>query len=99
MDLLVAVFGHMSLGSFGSMLMGVHVMAVGGMGVMRRLLVISRIVMFRGGVVMFGGVLVMFRSLAVVLSSFLGHDEFSPGFQSIAHLTIVRFTSQNAQVL
>jgi len=77
--LLVAVLAHMSLGSFGAMFMGVHLVALSGMGVMGGLLVVSRIVMFGGRVVMFGGVLVMFRSLAVVLSSFHGHDEYSPG--------------------
>ena len=71
----------MSLGSLGAVFMGVSVMALGGVGVMSRLLVVSRIVVLRGGVVMFGSVLVMFRSLAVVLSSFHRHDEYSPSLQ------------------
>ena len=69
---------------FMRVFMGVSVMALGRVRVMGSLLMVSRIVMLRGGVVMFGSVLVMFRSLAVVLRSFLGHDEYSPGLESIA---------------
>jgi hypothetical protein len=79
----------MSLGSFARMFLGMTVVALGGVGVMRRLLVISRFGMFGGGVMMLCGVLVMFGSFTVVLRSFLRHDEYSPS-QSRSHLTTVR---------
>jgi hypothetical protein len=78
----------MSLGSFGAVLMGMHMMGVGRVGVMGRFLVISRIVMLSRSVVMLSRVLVMFGSFTVVLRSFLGH-EFSPN-QSRSHLTAMR---------
>jgi hypothetical protein len=81
----VAVFAHMSLGSFMSMLFGVGVMALRRVGVMRGLFVIARIVMLCGSVMLFSGVFVMFRSFAVMLGGFLGHDGFSPGESSQLH--------------
>jgi hypothetical protein len=68
----------MSLRGFGGVFMGMHMVAMGRVGVMGRLLVISRLVMLCGGVVMLSRMLVMFGSFTVVLRSFLGHDELSP---------------------
>jgi len=51
----------------GMMLLGMAGMAVGGVGVMRRLLVIAGFVMLGGFAVVLGGVFVMFGSLVMMV--------------------------------
>jgi hypothetical protein len=55
------------------MMFGVAGMAVGGVGVMRGLLVIAGLVVLGGFAVMPGGVLVMFGGLGVMIDGVLAH--------------------------
>jgi hypothetical protein len=76
---LAVVLGVMTA-RLGMMLLGMAGMAVGGMGVMRRLLVIAGLMMFGGFAVMLGRVFVMFGGLVMmVLDACVVAHVCSPG--------------------
>ena len=64
----------------GMMFLGVAGMPVGGMGVVRRLLVIAGLMMLGGFTMVLGCVLVMFGSLVMVLDACVVAHVFSPGW-------------------
>jgi hypothetical protein len=91
------VFVHMSLSGLAGVFLGVPVMALRRVGVVSRLLMISRLMMLGGGIMMLCGVLVVFGSFTMVLRSFLRH-ECSP-VKSRSQLTSLRCTNQHAHGL
>jgi len=61
-----------------AMLLRVGGMAMGGVGMMRRLFVIAGFMMLRGLAMMARGMRVMFSGVSVVLGCFLGHGASFP---------------------
>jgi hypothetical protein len=61
------------------MMLGMAGMAMGAVGMMRRLLVIAGFMMFGGFAVMLRGMLVVLGSLVMVLYAFVVAHVFSPG--------------------
>jgi hypothetical protein len=62
-----------SLGRLVGMVVGMKVMSVGGMGMVRRLLVSTAFMVLRCFLVMMGRVFMVFGGLHVMLRSLLGH--------------------------
>jgi hypothetical protein len=70
------------------MMLGMAGMAMGAVGVMRRLLVIAGFVMFGGFAVMLRGMLMVLGSLVMVLYAFV-----------VAHVFLSRFELQQAAIV
>jgi len=66
-------------------MLGVARMAVSGIGMMRRLLVITGLVMLRGLAMVLRRVLVMLRGLLVVLDALVLTHHCSPGLEVKVH--------------
>jgi hypothetical protein len=75
------MLGVMTTG-FDVMMFGVAGMAVGAVGVVRRLFVIAGLMMLGGFAVMLRRVLVMFGGLVMVLDACVVAHDFSPGYLS-----------------
>jgi hypothetical protein len=65
---------YVRLCRFLGVVLGVHVMTVGGVRVVSRLFVIAGVMMFCGFAMVPGGVIVMMGGFLVMLRGFLGHS-------------------------
>jgi hypothetical protein len=77
---LAVMLGVMTAG-LDMMMFGMAGMAVGAVGVVRRLLVIAGFMMLGGFAMMLCGVLVMFGSLVMMVDACVVAHVFSPGWQ------------------
>jgi hypothetical protein len=71
----VPVFLDVRLGGMTRVILGMHGVRMREMGMVGRLLVMPRLVLFRRFLVVLGGFRMVFRCVRMMLRCFLGHEE------------------------